>query len=63
VLKQANIDLFKKVCHKTKPTLTMLEDEEFLRMINDLQVCFSDAKKIEAVDRMCQGIIESLKKG
>jgi hypothetical protein len=62
VLRQQDADLYRKVCHKIKATVVMLEDEEFQRMINDLQVRISDEKGIEALDRISQAIVESLKK-
>jgi hypothetical protein len=61
-MKQPDVDLYHKTCHKIKATVVMLADEEFQRMMNDLQVRFSDMKGIEALDWMCQSVIESLKK-
>jgi hypothetical protein len=62
VLQQSDISVYHKVCHKIKPTISMLEDEEFQKLIHELHTCFTDAQRIEALDKMCQGIVVSLEK-
>jgi hypothetical protein len=54
--------LFERVCHKIKPTLEMLEDQELLSTIGQLKVMFTDQINITKLDIVCTELMESLSK-
>lgn len=54
--------LFHRVCHKIKATTEMLSDAEFSETIEQLKVIVTDASRIAHLDKICGGIIDSLRK-
>ena len=58
-------DIFEKTCHKIKPTLSMLEDQDFMEIIHRIKAEFSDASQkdhVNAFNTTCIQIIKSLEK-
>ncbi|MCD9015691.1 hypothetical protein [Parachryseolinea silvisoli] len=53
--------LFQGVCHKIKPTLEMLADVELLDTVSKLKVNVTDPANITLLNRICKGIVQSLK--
>lgn len=54
--------LFHTVCHKIKATIHMLEDAELSENVEQLKIMVTDASRIASVDKICEGIIDSLRK-
>jgi hypothetical protein len=59
---QNDVHLFRRVCHKIKPTLDMLGDRELLDTIEDLKSMTADPLQITLMTQICTDIIESLGK-
>jgi hypothetical protein len=59
-------DIFEKTCHKIKPTLSMLEDQDFMEIIHRIKAEFSDTSQkdqhVSAFNTTCIQIIKSLEK-
>lgn len=59
-------EIFEKTCHKIKPTLSMLEDQDFMEIIQKIKGEFSDSlqkeQNIRAFNTTCGQIIKSLEK-
>ena len=58
-------EIFEKTCHKIKPTLSMLEDQDFMEIIQKVKTEFSDSSQkehINAFNTTCTQIIKSLEK-
>jgi hypothetical protein len=58
-------DIFEKTCHKIKPTLSMLEDQDFMEIIHRIKAEFSDISQkehVSAFNTTCTQIIKSLEK-
>lgn len=60
------LEIFEKTCHKIKPTLSMLEDKDFIDTIQCIKTEFSNSTKkeqqISAFNTTCHQIIKSLEK-
>lgn len=60
------LDIFEKTCHKIKPTLSMLEDQDFNDTIHVIKVEFSNTSKkeeqVKTFNSTCYQIIKSLEK-
>jgi hypothetical protein len=60
-----DIDVFKKISHKVKPTISMLNDKELTDAIEDIKTIDDQEKKNERVNsfqRLCNDIIQILEK-
>jgi hypothetical protein len=61
-----DLEIFEKTCHKIKPTLSMLEDKDFIESIQFIKAQFSNTKDKEqstsAFSTACDQIIRSLEK-
>jgi len=59
-------EIFEKTCHKIKPTLSMLEDQDFMEIIHRVKAEFSDTPQkdqhVSAFNTTCIQIIKSLEK-
>jgi hypothetical protein len=59
-------EIFEKTCHKIKPTLSMLEDPDFMDIIQKIRCEFSDTvhkeQHVTAFNTTCAQIIKSLEK-
>lgn len=53
--------LFQEVCHKIKPTLEMLADVELLDTVGKLKAVVTDPAGITLLNKICKGIVQSLK--
>lgn len=53
--------LFQEVCHKIKPTLEMLADVELLDTVGKLKAVVTDPVSGAQLNRICKGIVQSLK--
>lgn len=54
--------LFLKVCHKIKTTIHMLDDPEFSAAVDEVKANVTDTSRNALLDRLCAGIIESLRR-
>lgn len=63
-VQQEEPSLFDKTCHKIKPTLTMLEDQELHEIISQAKMQLSEKKDMESalrnITEICDQIIKSL---
>ena len=59
-------EIFEKTCHKIKPTLSMLEDQDFMDAIQRIKSEFSNsagkAQRVDTFNSACRQIIKSLEK-
>jgi hypothetical protein len=60
------LEIFEKTCHKIKPTLSMLEDKDFIETIQCIKADFSNTatkdQQVSAFNTTCHQIIKSLEK-
>jgi hypothetical protein len=60
------LEIFEKTCHKIKPTLSMLEDKDFIDTIQCVKAEFSNSAKqeqqVKVFNTTCHQIIKSLEK-
>ncbi len=65
-IKKSALEIFEKTCHKIKPTLSMLEDQDFMDAIQTIKSEFLNSTEKEQHVRMfnstCLQIIKSLEK-
>jgi hypothetical protein len=59
-IRQNDVVLFQRVCHKIKATLDMLEDRELLDLVQLLKADITNADQASNLDRICGEIIISL---
>lgn len=63
---QNKLEIFEKTCHKIKPTLSMLEDQDLLESIQFIKTGFGNTvEKVQWVNSFttaCNQIIKSLEK-
>lgn len=59
-IRQNDVVLFQRVCHKIKATLDMLEDRELLDIVQLLKADITNAEQASNLDRICSEIIISL---
>ena len=64
--KKNAFEIFDKTCHKIKPTLSMLEDQDLMNTIQEIKSEFSNGAekehRINAFNSTCVQIIKSLEK-
>ena len=58
--KENNPDIYKRVCHKVKVSLTILNDQEFTDTIEELKKPMPAQAKINLFNRLCDDIVQSL---
>ena len=64
-MKNNNLEIFEKTCHKIKPTLILLDDNELLHTIQSIKMEFANHQNEELVTDFglaCLQIILSLEK-
>jgi hypothetical protein len=63
---QNNLDIFRKTCHKIKPTISMLDDQDLNVNIDEMYADFSNVvtrqERNATLHSLCAGIIQSLEK-
>jgi aminopeptidase-like protein len=54
--------IFQTASHKVKPSLSMLNDEEFTTLVDDMKETMFDQDKYQSFNRVSENIITSLEK-
>jgi|SRR5436853_319189 hypothetical protein len=60
-----SIDLFKKISHKVKPTIAMLNDKDLTEAIEEIKLmtqCDSKAEKVNSFQLLCNDIVKILER-
>ena len=64
--KKNMLDIFEKTCHKIKPTLSMLEDQDLMDVIQSIKSVFSNGiekeQHVNTFNSTCLQIIKSLER-
>jgi len=58
--KERNPEIYRRICHKVKVSLTILNDQEFTDTVEELKNAAPPQAKIDLFNRICDDIVKSL---